>query len=179
MGIIWSVIATIMAVLGSSWYSLVTHEWSHYVAGRLAGVPSQCIRVRMRPHPPHVALHDGQEWLSPDHRRYVDAFCMYQPRVGWAWAYVAAGTVGGLLLVVVAAAVLVAFGLVIMALILVGTSAAMTLAYVVGDVLLTRRRESPAGDFSGMWQISKAGTSVMLIAVFTTYTLAMATIGGY
>lgn len=179
MGVISGVVASVMAVLGSSWYSLVTHEWSHYVAGRLAGVPSQCIRVRMRPHPPHVALHDGQEWLSPDHRRYVDTFCGYQPRVGWAWAYVAAGTVGGLLLVVVAAAVLVAFGLVIMALILVGTSAAITLVYVLGDVFLTRRRGAPAGDFSAMWQISKAGTAIMLIAVFSSYTLAIVIIGRF
>lgn len=179
MDVISVIVSTVLAILGSAWYSVVTHEWSHYLTGRAAGVPSKSIRVRMRPNPPHVALHDGHEWLSPDDAGYVETFFSYQSRIGWAWFYIAAGTIGELLAVLAAAVLLSAFGLTVMALILLGTSAGITLIYLIGDVALSRRYERPAGDFSSMWQITKPGTTALVAGVMVLYATALITIAGF
>lgn len=176
MELLWGIFATVMSVLGSSWYCVVTHEWSHYLAGRAAGVPSRNIKVRMRPNPPHVALYNEDEWLTPDQPQYVQTFQAYQPRTVWAWFYIAAGTLGQLVAALAAVAVLRLFDLTIMAIILLGTSVAFTLIYLIGDAVVSRKHRSPAGDFSSMWQITRSATAIMTVGVIILYGALIVTI---
>lgn len=171
--LIAGIVATVMSIVGSCWYSVVTHEWSHYFAGRAAGVPSNDIRVRMRPHPPHVALRNNGRWLSPSDTDYVDTFIRHQQKVGWAWFFIAAGSVGEMVLVLGATAILLAVGWNVMAIFLVVTSTVLVVIYLIGDAIMTRRSENPAGDFSGMWHISRSGTAATVCVTLLIRLLAL------
>lgn len=155
-----------MAVLGSSWFAVVIHEHSHYVCGRAVGVPREKITVRMKPRPPHVALHNDHQWLSPGHPEYNPTFWRYQPATGAAWFYIAAGTIGETLITTMLSFGLALGGLHIMALILIATSTAFEVAYLCFDVALSSKHQRPYGDFSALWRINRAGTVVAILASF-------------
>lgn len=162
---VWGIISSVMAVLGSSWFAVVIHEHSHYFTGRAVGVPREKITVRMKPRPPHVALHDDHQWLSPDHPNYVATFYRYQPNMRPAWFYIAAGTIGEALITTMFSFGLVLAGLSIMALILIATSTAFDLAYLCFDVTLSYKRGRSHGDFSALWRIYPVATTTMILSV--------------
>lgn len=156
MGWVWSIFAILWAVIGSSWLAMVLHESSHYLCGRAVGVPRRQIALRLNPRKPHVALRDDEQWRDPDHPGYVEAFTRYQSDAKRAWLFIAAGAIAvGLALA----------GLSVMALILMGTSTAYLLIYVVADAILSYERRRPHGDFSSMWRIGAAATVVTAIAL--------------
>ena len=44
---------------------IAVHEMGHYVAGLTAGIPAEAMRIRLLTFPQHVALRDGDRWVSP------------------------------------------------------------------------------------------------------------------
>lgn len=162
---VWGIISSVMAVLGSSWFAVIIHEHSHYLMGRAVGVPREKIKVRMKPWPPHVALHDDHQWLSPDHSDYNDTFFRYQSKLGPAWFYIAAGTIGETLITTVVSFGLMLAGLSIMALILIATSTAFELGYLCVDAVLSHKRQKSHGDFSALWGLHPIATVAMILSL--------------
>lgn len=66
-------VLTGLAVLGFAWLTVLVHESGHLLAGRLFGVPSSRIRIVLG-NPSHVALREGDRWISPEDPDYVQAF---------------------------------------------------------------------------------------------------------
>lgn len=52
---------------------IAVHEAGHFLAGLAGGIPVSQMRIRLLTFPQHVALRDGDEWVSPvrDLERYV------------------------------------------------------------------------------------------------------------
>jgi hypothetical protein len=52
---------------------IAVHEAGHYLAGLMGGIPARDMRLVLFAFPQHVALRDGQEWVSPvrDIHRYL------------------------------------------------------------------------------------------------------------
>ncbi len=150
-------LAIFAGCLASVFGIIALHECGHFLAGLLAGIPFGQMKVRLTVFPQHVALSEGQEWLSPvgDHARYVArAKVLIRSRCG-AIGYVA----GGLL---AQTAVFLAFVWVCRAtdvprvwqLPLTCSLVSVPALYFVADLLATGRTRRPCGDFSGLWEIS-------------------------
>jgi hypothetical protein len=51
---------------------IAVHETGHFLAGWAGGIPFGEMRIRLLTFPQHVALRDGEEWVTPfDLERYV------------------------------------------------------------------------------------------------------------
>lgn len=44
---------------------IAIHETGHYLAGLTAGIPASVMKIRLFTFPQHVALRDGDLWVSP------------------------------------------------------------------------------------------------------------------
>ncbi len=74
---------------------IAVHEAGHYLAGLMGGIPARDMRLVLFAFPQHVALRDGQEWVSPvrDIHRYI-AITQRHFRSYWvAFCWVAGGMV--------------------------------------------------------------------------------------
>jgi len=58
---------------------IAVHEVGHYLAGLTAGIPARDMRVVLLAFPQHVALRDGELWVSPvkDITRYIEVSRKY------------------------------------------------------------------------------------------------------
>lgn len=162
------------AVLGAAWGSVLVHEGGHYLAGRALGVPAGAMSIRLE-RPPHVALDHGGRWLSPDHPDYPAAFARHNRSPGAAWSFVAGGVVVETVVVLLLAAVLRGQGS--LPLVLVGTSTALLVAYLLADVALSARRARPYGDVAVMWTVAAVPTAVLVGAVLAVRVAAIAALG--
>jgi hypothetical protein len=137
---------------------IAVHETGHYVAGLTAGIPAKAMKIRLLKFPQHVALRDGDRWVSPveDIEHFVDVSRRYLSTRAAAFRWVAGGLVtetGFTSIVCILAAKLgwqsVAFWLAVISL-------AMYLVNVVlMDIPWALIRHHAFGDTSGLWQISR------------------------
>lgn len=177
-GAIRSVVATTVldivlvmtAVLGAAWGSVLIHEAGFYLAGLCLGVPASSMRIRLE-HPPHVALRQGSQWISPDEQEYASAFAQHNPSVVAAWCFVAGGFLVETVVLLLIASMFQGFGT--FSLIAVGVSTTLVLMYLVSDVALSRRDARPYGDMAAMWTIAAVPTVVALVAVLLLRTGAI------
>ena len=150
-------IAIFIACSVAIFVMIALHECGHFMAGLVAGIPADQMKIRLTTFPQHVAIRDGDQWLNPvrDSQRYIArSMTMIKNRKG-AIAYVS----GGLL---VQTAVFVAFVLVCRSVsahhlwVTPATCAlvALPLLYLLADLFATKQANHPCGDFSGLWKIS-------------------------
>lgn len=163
--------AVLIAVWSGAYFSIVTvHELGHYLAGLLIGVPRRNMRIRLWCFPQHVALRDGQDWVSPlETERFVKLAEGYMPTPARALTFVA----GGFLLESVAllswVMLRLPFHRVAITLALV-----MTILYLVADVAAFLKTKRASMDFTALFLISPflgTCTAVAVIALqcFTFY----------
>lgn len=155
----------VVAVLGGAWGAVLVHEGGHYLLGRLLGVPADSIRVRLE-RPPHVALREGERWLSPDDPGYAAAFARHRSSASAAWLFVAGGFLVETVVVLLLAWLFAGVGT--LSLVVVGASTAVLLLYLVFDVALSLRRRRSYGDVTAMWRIAPVASvaaMVILLAV--------------
>lgn len=159
-----NLLLNLVAVAGFAWFVIVVHEYGHLLVGRLGGVPGGEIRVDLAGRPPHVALRQGAEWLSPDDPAYAEVFQSHCPRTLCAWAFVAGGF---LVESVVSLTGVLAFALLgadSMAFLLGWTTLAIFIAYLALDLVLTTKARTPYGDVSALWQIHAPATVLFVLA---------------
>lgn len=135
----------------AAYFAIVAvHEAGHYLAGLLVGVPPGNMKIRLLCFPQHVALRDGQEWVSPvETERYIRLAEPYMPTASRALIFVAGGfvveTLGLLLWVALKLPChQLAISLALM----------MTLFYFVIDVAIYARTRRAGMDFSALYSIS-------------------------
>lgn len=155
-----------LAIVGSL---ILAHELGHYLAGAIAGVPRQSMRVVVTSFPPHVALLDDGEWISPrEYDRFSTVFSRYVSRERAAYGFVAGGHVGELAFVCVVTGLAMASGFEWLAARVVWFAILLGAAYLVVDLVGTGIRGVPHGDFSGMWAMARGPTVAVYVAFFGT-----------
>jgi hypothetical protein len=146
---------------------IAVHEAGHFLAGWAGGIPFGGMRIRLLTFPQHVALRDGQAWVTPfDLERYV---AIMQRHLGFGarlYLYTAGGMILGTAFAVAAAVLAKESGFAGMALMIAAQSLGMGLIYIfVMDLPMALRRGYPWGDVSGMWFIAKTPTVVLVLGI--------------
>lgn len=74
---------------------IAVHEAGHYLAGLNAGIPARDMRIVLFAFPQHVALRDGDSWVSPTQNinRYIEVSRRYLWSRSGAFGYVAGGVI--------------------------------------------------------------------------------------
>ena len=137
---------------------LIVHEFGHYAVAALAGVPPSDRRIVWFAIPPHVALADGREWVSPfQNDRFSSAYGRYDPERRYGRLFTAGGLLSQTGWVVLAAGALGATGLApAVARAVAATSLGFVGCYLAWDLLATARRGRPFGDNTHLWRLSPA-----------------------
>jgi hypothetical protein len=150
----WLILLTNLALV---FILIAVHETGHYLAGLTAGIPHGDMRIRLLTFPQHVAIRDGEAWLSPtqDFSRYIEQTRRHLTSRAAAFRWVA----GGVLLEAVFASVVCVLAVQAGWTFLAFWTAAMSLGMYLVNVLLMDvpwaiLRRHPFGDTSGLWNIA-------------------------
>jgi hypothetical protein len=145
---------------------IAVHEMGHYVAGLTAGIPATAMRIRLLTFPQHVALRDGDRWVSPvrDLEHFVAVSRRYLATRAAAFRWVAGGLVTetGFSTIVCILAVRLGWHS-------VGFwTAVISLAMYLVNVLLMDLpwaliRRHAIGDTSGLWEIARMPALVVTV----------------
>ena len=145
---------------------IAVHEMGHYVAGLTAGIPATAMRIRLLTFPQHVALRDGDRWVSPvrDLEHFVAVSRRYLATRAAAFRWVAGGLVTetGFSTIVCILAVRLGWQS-------VGFwTAVISLAMYLVNVLLMDLpwvliRRHAIGDTSGLWEIARMPALVVTV----------------
>jgi hypothetical protein len=157
-----------LVVIALGFTFIAVHESGHYLAGLTAGIPAKVMRIRLFTFPQHVALRDGDEWLSPvaNIERYIDVSRRYLCTRAAAFRWVAGGMVVGTVFTVLVYSAAFIFGSTLLALWVATLSLAMYLVNVlVMDLPWALLRGHPCGDTSGMWMIAKVPAVLLAIVL--------------
>jgi hypothetical protein len=145
---------------------IAVHETGHYLAGLTAGIPASTMRIRLFTFPQHVALRDGDDWLSPiaDIERYVNVSRRYLSSRGAAFRWVAGGMVVETIFTSLSCVTAFLLGWTFLAF----WTAVMSLSmYVINvslmDVPWALIRGHAFGDTSGLWIIAKLPAALLTI----------------
>jgi hypothetical protein len=147
---------------------ITVHEIGHFLAGWAGGIPLGGMRIRLLTFPQHVALRDGEEWVSPvrDLERYVAIMQRHLGSGARLFLYTAGGMLLGTVFNVPAVVLPKEAGFSGMAIMIAAQSLGMGLIYIfVMDLPMALRRGYPWGDVSGMWFIAKIPTVLFVFGV--------------
>lgn len=153
----------ILAVWCAAYMAIVAvHECGHYCAGLVIGVPRRNMRIRLLTFPQHIALRDGDEWVSPvETDRYIRLAEPLMPTTATALLFVA----GGFILETTALVLLAAFRLPFYREICI-LAFWMTVIYLAFDVFVYLRTRRAGLDFSAAYSISPVlGSLIGLVVV--------------
>lgn len=140
---------------------IAVHEVGHYLAGRLVGVPSASMRIRLLTFPQHVALRDGEDWVCPlDTERYVRLADPLMPTAASAATFVAGGFVLETLCLAFWCLLRLPYAKVAISLALM-----MTIIYLLVDLWAFLRTRRQLLDFSVLYYISPGVGVMFVIAV--------------
>jgi hypothetical protein len=132
----------------------VVHELGHYLAGAIAGIPADARRFIVLAVPPHVALADGEEWVSPfQNDRFSDVYGRYDPERRYGALFTAGGILAQAVLAVVVAVVVVAVGGAELGRDVVRLSLAFLAGLLVVDLAATVSRGRPYSDATHLWRL--------------------------
>jgi hypothetical protein len=155
---------------------IAVHETGHFLAGWAGGIPVGEMRIRLLSFPQHVALRDGDEWVSPvrDLQRYVAIMQRHLGTGAWLFFYTAGGMLVGTVFAVAASVLAKETGFSGMAIMIAAQSLVMGLIYIfVMDLPMALRRGYPWGDVSGMWFIAKIPTVVFVFGTLAVDALLL------
>src|SRR5262245_38074107 len=153
---------------------IVVHESGHYLAGLVGGIPARDMRLVLFAFPQHVAVRDGDEWVSPvrDIRRYIEITRRHLRSRAAAFVWVAGGM--ALELVFTAALWGAAMGAGYCGVAFWAASVSLAMyAINVGlmDLPWALRYRCAVGDTSGLWQIAPVPAVIFSALMVTSRVL--------
>ena len=140
---------------------MIIHECGHYLFGRIAGIGSKNIRLRIT----HVALRDGDGWAGPlqDRHQYTSAFERHCSSKHGAIGFIAGGPFIQSLAIIVLGAILYPFAQGSpLALAICIAVTLFDLSYLIWDMIAFIITKKPAGDYSSLWMLNRGITSSLL-----------------
>ena len=146
---------------------IAVHETGHFLAGWAGGIPLGGMRIRLLTFPQHVALRDGEEWVTPFNlERYVAIMQRHLGSGARLFLYTAGGMLVGTIFNVPAVVFAKEAGFPGIAIMIAAQSLGMGVIYIfVMDLPMAMRRGYPWGDVSGMWFIAKIPTVLFVFGV--------------
>jgi hypothetical protein len=146
-----------LLIVGLVFVLITVHETGHYLAGLMGGIPARDMKLVLLAFPQHVAVRDGDEWVSPvrDIERYIAVTRRYFISRWAAFRWVAGGMVLELAFAAVVWGTALLSGYRGVAFWTACTSLSMY-AINVGlmDLPWALRYRCAVGDTSGLWQIA-------------------------
>jgi hypothetical protein len=136
---------------------IVVHEAGHYVAGWTCGIPPRDMRLVLLAFPQHVAVRDGDVWVSPvrDIRRYIETTRRHLSTRAAAFSWVAGGMALESVFIAVLWGAAMCAGCHGVAFCAAGVSLAMYAINVgIMDLPWALRYRCAVGDTSGLWEIA-------------------------
>ncbi len=151
-----------IAIWAVAYFAIVAvHEVGHYLAGLAIGVPWRRMRIRLFTFPQHVALKDGDEWISPVQTdRYLKLAEPLMPTTASALIFVAGGFLLETASLLLWAVLRLPFYNATSRLAL-----GMTLLYLVFDAAIFLRTRKAGMDFSALCSISPLFGSLIVAAI--------------
>src|SRR5262245_27466125 len=156
---------------------IAVHESGHYLAGWLAGIPPRDMRLVLFSFPQHVAIRDGERWLSPvrEIERYIEVTKQHLHSRSAAFCWVAGGMVVELSVTLVLWIGAMAAGYGGVTFWVAATSLGMYLINVCFmDLPWAVRYRCAAGDTSGLWQIAPVAAVIFTAVMLTSRVLLVA-----
>ena len=154
---------------------LLVHELGHYVAGALAGIPATDRRIVLLAVPPHVALSDGQDWVSPfQNDRFSTVYGRYDPERRYGRLFTASGLFAQTGVAILTAGILGVTGIAPdVSRLIVSVSFGFVVCYLGWDVLATGWRGRPFGDNTHLWRLSPPYAIGTLATVLASHALVL------
>lgn len=143
---------------------IAVHELGHYLAGLTAGIPASAMKIRLLTFPQHVALRDGDRWVSPvsEIGRFIEVSRRYLATRAAAFRWVAGGLVAETAFTAVVCVLASQFGWHSVAFWTAVISLTMYLINVIlMDVPWALIYRHAFGDTSGLWEISRPAAVVV------------------
>lgn len=142
---------------------IAVHEFGHYLAGLVAGIPAREMRIRMLAFPQHVILRDGEQWVSPVQQidRYVELVRQHLKTPPRVFLYTAGGILLETLFTTIVGVSLLVFGESRLALVLVAFSLFLLLPWILIDTVAVLRGRI-VGDLSGLWALAPISTVILV-----------------
>lgn len=164
---------TILAFAASFFVLIAVHEFGHYLAGWIGGIPARNMRIRMFVFPQRVDLRCEDHWVSPyDRELFLSTAWGYLKTTPRFYLYSSGGLLIETLFAVIAVAVFTHFGYRAPAILVAITSLCIILGIVlVLDLPLAWFRGHPVGDVSGLWALAKFPTVVLMLVLLTVRSL--------
>jgi hypothetical protein len=153
---------------------IAVHEAGHFLAGLVAGIPARDMRIVLLAFPQHVALRDGDRWVSPirDIERFIAVSRRHLASRGAAFLWVAGGMVFELTVTAMVCLASMRVGWGGVAFWVAWLSLSMYLINVLlMDLPMALRYRHAIGDTSGLWEIAK------LPAVLTSAAMVAGRVG--
>jgi hypothetical protein len=157
---------------------IAVHEVGHFLFGLTGGIPARDMKLVLLTFPQHVALRDGDEWISPvrDIARYIGITQRHLSTRGAAFRWVAGGMVLELAFVTLVWIVCRATGYPTLAFWAAGISLGMYLINVcLMDLPWALYYRSACGDTSGLWQIAPVPAVLFSLVMLAGRLLLVAT----
>jgi hypothetical protein len=166
-----------LLILALVFLLITVHETGHYLAGLMGGIPARDMRLVLLAFPQHVALRDGEDWVSPlrDISRYVAITQRHFVSRWAAFRWVGGGMVLELVFVagVCGAALWSGYGAVAFWTACVSLSMyAINVAFM--DLPWALRYRCAVGDTSGLWQIAPVPAVIFSVAMVASRVLLVA-----
>jgi len=153
---------------------IAVHESGHYLAGLLGGIPARDMRLVLFAFPQHVAIRDGDRWISPvaEIHRYIEVTQRHLRSRAAAFCWVAGGMTVELAFAAVLWAGAMAAGYRELAFWVAAISLGMYAINVcLMDLPWALRYGAAAGDTSGLWQITPVSAVVFSVLMIVSRVL--------
>ena len=149
---------------------IAVHETGHFLAGVTSGIPGGDMRIRLFSFPQHVAIRDGDSWLSPANadeiQRYIELTRRYFQSRAAAFRWVAGGVVVEAVFTVTVSVSAHLLGLSEVAFWTATMSLGMYLINVfLMDLPWALLHRHAFGDTSGLWTIAKIPAVLLTLAM--------------
>jgi hypothetical protein len=154
----------VVAIWVATFFLLIAvHELGHYLAGWAAGIPRSIMRIRLRAFPQHVALWDGERWVSPlELDSYLAVMSRYLRTTPRLYLYTAGGLVFETAFTAGVSLTLLWLDRPKLVVVVAGMSLWIVLSYAFFmDIPQAIRRGHPWGDVSGMWWLAQWATLIL------------------
>lgn len=156
---------------------IAVHEVGHWFFGRLVGIPSNQMKIRLLTFPQQVQIRDAEGWVSVStFDRYFNRLKEIVPATRDQFAYVVGGFVFETLFLVALTLCLGQIGAWLYAIVAPGVSLMMYLVYVFAmDIPQSRSLNRPWGDTTILFSLApRAATLVASVMVLVRGTLIVA-----
>ncbi len=152
-----------LGYLGVVFVLIAVHEFGHYLAGCLGGIPAGEMRIRLLTFPQHVVIKQGEEWVSPmEIDKYIALVWEHLKTKPKVYFYVAGGFLMETLFTIALGTGLILAGHSRAAFALVGLSSMILLPWLILEPIMICRGRI-FGDLSGLWFLRRLPTLAFIV----------------